>query len=253
MKIQVLSDLHNEFYRDGVVPQISDTDSEIIVLAGDIDIGVKGVTWAVEESARLEKPIIYISGNHEYYNTEFHTNLEEMRRAATNNVHFLENNSALINGVRFLGCTMWTDFAATGEPELAMLVASSTFTDYHCIRLKNRMWDGIIRPEDTLQFHQKSVEWLSAELEKEYDGITVVVTHFAPSPLCQHPGYPLDARSAFFLSNLESLVEKTDLWLFGHSHHCFDNVICGTPVVANQRGYPSESVANYNPAYVVEV
>jgi len=253
MKIQVLSDLHNEFYREGVIPQISDTDSELIVLVGDIDTGVKGVTWAVEESTRLEKPIVYIAGNHEFYHREFYSNLEGMRKAANGDVYFLENNSVVINSIRFLGCTLWTDFAVTGEPEMAMLTASSTFSDYYCIRLENLMRDGLIRPKDTLQFHQKSIEWLTGELDKAFDGITIVVTHFAPSPQCQHPDFPLDKRSAFFLSNLEYLVGKSDLWLFGHSHHCYNNVICGTQVVANQRGYPSEGVTDFNPAFVVEV
>jgi len=74
---------------------------------------------------------------------------------------------------------------------------------------------------------------------------------FCPQSLCQHPCFPLDARSTFFLSNLEYLVEKGDLWLSGHSHHCYDEVICGTQVVANQRGYPSEGGTDYDPAFVV--
>ena len=54
MKIQLLSDLHNEFLRggrqvdghlwSGIIPQ---SDADIIVLAGDIDTGTKGAEWAI--------------------------------------------------------------------------------------------------------------------------------------------------------------------------------------------------------------
>ena len=74
MKIQILSDLHNEFLRNGkknptrkwsaVIPE---TDADIIILAGDIDTGTKGAEWAILESERLGKPILYVLGNYEFY------------------------------------------------------------------------------------------------------------------------------------------------------------------------------------------
>jgi len=39
MKIQLLSDLHNEFYRGDIPPEISQTDADLVVLAGDIGVG----------------------------------------------------------------------------------------------------------------------------------------------------------------------------------------------------------------------
>lgn len=253
MKIQILSDIHNEFYRDGKAPSIEDSDSDVVVLAGDIDTGTSGVQWANEESDRLHKPIIYVAGNHEYYHREFHANLIGMKKAARNNVTFLENESVEIGNVRFLGCTLWTDFAATGDQHLAMLASESAFTDFQCIRLESWLRDGVVRPKDILYIHQQSVSWLEFELDKGFEGKTVVVTHFAPSPACQHPWFQMDHRSTFFLSDLEGLVEKADLWIFGHSHHCFDDEIKGTRVVANQRGYPAEGVTGFDPGFMVDV
>ena len=53
MKIQLLSDLHNEFYPGHKAPPISPTDADVVVLAGDIDLGVGGVHWAAEQAERL--------------------------------------------------------------------------------------------------------------------------------------------------------------------------------------------------------
>ena len=58
MKLQLLSDLHNEFYRHGGAPDIADSDADVVILAGDIDVGIHGLTWAISEAQRLDKPII---------------------------------------------------------------------------------------------------------------------------------------------------------------------------------------------------
>jgi hypothetical protein len=65
MKIQLLSDLHNEFLRNartdpkhkwtGLIPE---TQADIIVLAGDIDTGTNGIEWAIKESQRLDGPTL---------------------------------------------------------------------------------------------------------------------------------------------------------------------------------------------------
>jgi len=78
MKIQLLSDLHNEFLRSGRIDLnhkwsglIPEVETDIIVLAGDIDTGINGVEWAVKESERLAKNIVYVLGNHEFYGHEY--------------------------------------------------------------------------------------------------------------------------------------------------------------------------------------
>lgn len=61
MKIRVLSDLHLEFH-DWTPPQ---SDADIIVLAGDIHVGVHGIEWARRSFPLL--PVTYVPGNHEFY------------------------------------------------------------------------------------------------------------------------------------------------------------------------------------------
>ena len=118
MKIQLLSDLHNEFLRnrhncvdhpwDGSIPV---TNADIIVLAGDIDTGTNGVKWAIEESERLAKPILYVPGNHEFYRHEYNSLKAEMAELSSGtNVHCLDYGIYTKDDVRFIGATLWTDY-----------------------------------------------------------------------------------------------------------------------------------------------
>jgi len=101
MLIQLLSDLHNEFLRNGDPNKshqwfgtIPTTNADVIVLAGDIDIGTKGVEWAIRESQRLEKKIIYVLGNHEFYRQVYSDLLEKMAGLCENtNVYVLSGST----------------------------------------------------------------------------------------------------------------------------------------------------------------
>ena len=112
MKIQILSDIHREVIREqGSDWHIPKTDSNIIVLAGDIDVGLEAVQWAIDESERLKKSIIMVAGNHEFWGSD----ITEMRQSMIDlcrgtNVHLLDRHSRVIDGVRFLGTTLWTNY-----------------------------------------------------------------------------------------------------------------------------------------------
>jgi predicted phosphodiesterase len=60
MKIQILSDIHNEF--EVYEPEYCNAD--VVILAGDIHTKNRGVEWA---STRFNTPVIYILGNHVAY------------------------------------------------------------------------------------------------------------------------------------------------------------------------------------------
>lgn len=117
MKIQPCSDLHVEMREHYGDYELAITDADVIVLAGDIHIGTKAILFAGNESIRQNKPIILIAGNHEYYNGDINVTLAEMREAAKNFplLHFLENEEPIIDDVRFLACTLWTDYKGDGS------------------------------------------------------------------------------------------------------------------------------------------
>jgi len=250
LKFHLLSDLHNEFLRSKTVPSIAETEADLIVLAGDIGSGLHGLEWAACEAERLGKPVIYVSGNHEYYRYDI-AQTEEMRAFAAKHesMHFLENDELVIGGVRFLGCTLWTDYRAVGDPAEAMPVVQRRLSDHHLIHNGERLF----LPEDALALHKQSRVWLQEKLVQPFDGKTVVITHHAPSLLCKHPHFPMDEFGTAFLSDLPELIELADLWCFGHTHANLDTQVDKCRLVSNQRGYENEEMWGYDPVRVLEV
>src|SRR5713226_5947087 len=110
MKLQILSDLHLEMVKPPYSWRIPETKAEVVVLAGDIGVGVMGVEWAVREAERLQKCAVYVPGNHEYYGERLNV-LEKMRTVEIgSSVYVLDMDEVTLEGVRFLGATLWTDY-----------------------------------------------------------------------------------------------------------------------------------------------
>lgn len=102
MKIRVMSDLHIEFFNFEPI----EVPADVIVLAGDILPEHYGLVWA--RKAFPDRPIVYVMGNHEYDDAHDEHVLDRAReQAAKQRVHLLENDQAMIDGVRFLGTTLW--------------------------------------------------------------------------------------------------------------------------------------------------
>ena len=111
MKLQILSDLHLEF----APCQIVNTDADVVILAGDIHLGDRGYKWA--EQNIKNKEVIYVLGNHEFYKEATPRLFEKLKKETKGtNIHVLENESISIGGVKFLGCTLWTDFELLNSP-----------------------------------------------------------------------------------------------------------------------------------------
>ena len=247
MKIHVLSDLHTEFA--AFAPPR--TEADVIVLAGDIGVGAEGIEWAA--GTFPDRPVVYVTGNHEYYGHDIGL-AAELRDAAPDNVRVLENAAIEIDGVRFLGSTLWTDFDFYGEAESAdaRRFAQNTICDFTEIRNGTRRFTA----EDAVALHERSRQWLARELAATFDGPTAVVTHHLPAARSVAPFYADDPLNPAFASRLEPLIEafRPELWVHGHTHAPCDYEIFGTRVVCNPRGYPGEiEASDFRPGLVVEL
>ena len=159
-----------------------------------------------------------------------------MREAAKeHHIHFLEDDSLEIDGVRFLGSTLWTDYKLRGKftQSQNMRNAYVYLNDHSMIRNGSRLFT----PQDALQRHQDSRAWLESELKQPFDGKTVVVSHHGPHSLSIHPRYIGDQLTCCFVSDLSDLMPGVDLWLHGHVHDSFDYTVGNCRVVANPAGY----------------
>lgn len=248
MRLHVLADLHREF---GAI-DIPITDADVVVLAGDIDVGTKAVAWI--RSRFSNQPVVYVLGNHEFYRHALPDLTKELRRETAGScIHLLENSSVEVAGLTILGCTLWTDFALRRNPERDMARAKGLMNDYRIIQLGTH--NRVLQPRDTARLHQESVEWLKTELGRYNPARTVVVTHYAPSPRSEAPAHANGPLSPAFASDLRPLIEQSGipLWIHGHTHHNVDYQIGETRVLSNQRGYPGECVAHFNPGLVIDV
>jgi predicted phosphodiesterase len=247
MKLHILSDLHTEF-ADFVPPA---TDGEAVILAGDIGVGVEGVRWAARHYP--VRPVIYVPGNHEFYGHDIDLTAE-LEAAAPNNIMVLSDDVFVLDGVRFLGSTLWTDFKLHGEGEawFARERARRCMNDFVRIRQGGHKF----RPEDSVVLHEASRTWLVRQLEQAFDGPTVVVTHHLPALKSIASRYANDALNPAFASRLEGMIERYQpaLWIHGHTHDPCDYKLFRTRVVCNPRGYPGEyGRAGFKPDLTVVV
>lgn len=239
MRIHLISDLHMEFGRE---PELHTPDCDLVVLAGDIHGGARGVTWAAQKFGRT--PVVYVPGNHEFYRGIRTEVLHDMNVASVGtNVMVLNNRTANIDGVRFIGATLWTDYDLWGDPEQFMQVAERGMNDHRWIMNTDC---SKFMPIDARSEHMISREYILHRLEEPFDGKTVVVTHHAPSMFSVHRRYKQDRLTAAFASNLDTLISMYQpvLWLHGHMHDACDYNIGMTNVVCNPMGYPSEQGQN---------
>jgi predicted phosphodiesterase len=250
VRLHVISDLHVEF---GAF-EFPMVEADAVVLPGDIGVGTEGVDLARRWSA--DRPVLFVAGNHEYYRHALPALTGELRAAAAGSaVHVLENDEVILDGLRFLGCTLWSDFLAAGEHELkrSMAVCARLLNDYEVITWSEE--GRTLRPEDTLALHAASRRWLAERLAVPHDGPTVVITHHAPL-LPPQPTSPVHrALVGAFASDLTQLMagNRLALWIYGHSHRAADLQVAGTHLVSNPRGYPHEPVEAFDPGLVVEV
>ena len=234
-------------------------DIDLVILAGDIHTTSHGLDWAAKTFGQTKT--VYVPGNHEYYNgMPFSRGSEILRehadrcRLAGYPIHVLDNDAVVIDGVRVIGTTLWTDLELHNNPDEMKAKARDIIKDYRKI-----VWDAgkSLTPAHTIQRHKESVTYLEKTLAEDFDGRTIVVTHHLPSETGCFPDYrpPYDYSNPFFASRLDDLVidSGADLWVFGHTHSSHDYKIGDTRMVCNPRGYPNESKTGFDSGLIVEI
>jgi Icc-related predicted phosphoesterase len=259
MRLLVLSDLHLEVWRD-FAPRfdLGASRPDIVVLAGDIHTKTRAPAWAAHTFGDI--PVMYVSGNHEFYGEALDKMGEAIRVECEkySNVHYLDCDEYVLQGVRFLGVTLWTDFLLFGTDlkRDVMVDAGKVMNDYQRIRVASAGYRKL-RPQDTAQLHAEQRSWLEGKLLESFPGPTVVITHMAPSRRSVAPEYASDPVSSAFASDLDELVPLATLWIHGHTHTSFDYPVGQCRVVANPLGYMMRGGHaendDFDPNFIVEL
>ena len=248
MKIQIISDLHQEFG----ISDLSFENADLVILAGDINLGTKGIEWIKKYIPN--KPVIYILGNHEYYKGTYPNTLHKIISASNDsNVTVLENNRVEINGIRFHGATLWTDFSLFGNPVEYGMICQSKMNDYKLIRRDPSY--SKLRSIDSFKTHQISRAWLEESLEESKEYKNVVITHHAPSIKSVPEFYKNDPVTAAYASDLEALITKYNppYWIHGHIHTPINYKVGKTEIICNPHGYINEKYNGYDRELIIEI
>lgn len=241
MRILVIGDLHLDIWaragRDplaSVVPVFRKIDA--LVIAGDLASQPgwrSALTWI--RSLIAPDRVYILPGNHDYYLAGLHREAEMQALVESYGMHFVQKSELIFGDLRLLVCTLWTDYALTGERDMAMKIAHAVMTDFRQILTDH----GLARPSDVLAVHEDHLRWLTAKLSKAFDGRTIVITHHCPSPSACGT---VDDITPSFASDLDHLITRyqPDAWLFGHTHRHLASQVGTSPVVNVSLGYPDD-------------
>ena len=286
MKIKLVSDLHLEF-SDCVITNNDNCD--VLILGGDIMVAQDlhdhpeppniadqaaiaagtGLGRRQEKAQRFRDffkrcsfqfpHVIYIMGNHEFYNGKFYASIDYMRDeiAKYPNIYMLEQDTKIIDDVVFVGGTLWTNM--NRRDPLTMHAIEGMMNDFRIIRNDKRSYAAMSALDVAIR-HDRTLAYIKLMLQEHKDKKCVVVGHHTPSFQSMHPMYAHDTlMNGGYHSDLSEFIldhPQIKLWTHGHTHHPFDYVIGETRIVCNPRGYEADGYSEgtgWDPEKVIEV
>jgi len=207
MKFQVLSDLHLEFFGDDTDRKASfikslKTDADYVLLAGDISTG-KNLLYDYNLVTTILGKIIFITGNHEYYNSN-KKDVDDMLSMYVEGA-FLNNLYIEIDDVVIIGGTGWHQSFNT---QSALLL-----NDFRIIEeLKNDNHIG-------MYWHNETYRFFDEALNKFKDKTVICLTHNAPLFKCTPLKYLDNKLNIYFCNNWSDMFAyNPKYWVYGHMH-----------------------------------
>jgi Icc-related predicted phosphoesterase len=270
MRVHIFSDLHLEYLPINFPRSVTDgTLAELVLLAGDIHVKRRTVPWIART---FHQTAVAVGGNHEAYADSLFAMISASRQQAYDAsrerdfpIGFLERELWSMRArddtpVRILGATLWTDFELFGRERKFESSAEAWLgmNDYVYSKLRDpvTLEKRCLTPSDTAAFNAMTVKFLTTELEQKFDGVTIVVTHHAPSVRSLPEEERSDPLAPCYASALDEFIEQHQphLWAHGHVHTPSDYKIGKTRIVCNPRGTPrGRSNAKFDPQLVIEL
>jgi predicted phosphodiesterase len=275
MRVNVISDLHIDF-ADLTLP-----GGDVLILSGDI-FEAKSFKQAmynpnmvlleherkdqrpdrfyrfmIEECAAKYRHVVYVMGNHEHYGFQYHKTYAHIKEQLPDNIYILENEVKEIDGVLFLGATLWTDM--NKGDDLTLYHMKSMMNDYRQVTMFNEAKSAYhkLQPEKTMADHHHTVKYFKNILEENRANgrrlPVVVVTHHSPSKASTKPRYIDDViMNGAYSSDLSEFIldnPEIKVWTHGHTHDNFDYMIGSTRIICNPRGYKGyeEQAEHFDP------
>jgi predicted phosphodiesterase len=257
MNIQLLSDLHLEANPDFIATPAPGAD--LLVLAGDVgsyqtrrDGSVMAEPdWGLQRFSPLPQyagwpvPVLFLPGNHEYDALDVDDAHRELRRSCERlGMVWLERETLVLDGIRFVGTTLWSDYDALGKTvtppgngDLEQRDKAFRAANFYLSKMAGQRHGRLFDAQAMRELGLECQRWLREALAQPFDGPTVAVTHFAPTLHSVDPRYGLSPGTAGFCNALDELLPLADVWLHGHLHHAMDQQVGRCRIVANPLGY----------------
>lgn len=259
MLVNIMSDLHLNF-ADATLP-----GGDVLVLAGDVfEAGyIRQAENAGKHLSMLDRYqrfcdvelvkynyVLYVFGNHEYYNHDFATTRERIQKYLPTNVTILDNSYVKIDDTLFWGATFWTDHSH-GNP-IVRQACQEAMTDYRVIKhdpgvyrqgASGGYWTNKFTAQETEDMHRFSLARLQEFLEAYSAHKTVIVTHHCPSLKSIGAEYRNNVNDminyAYYSDQVGLILDhpQVKLWAHGHVHCGNDYEIGQCRVISNPRGY----------------
>jgi len=237
---EVISDTHLNLwnYTDEEIANIFPKTPDVpnLILAGDIgDPDHQSLYTALSIVKDRYKRVIYIPGNHEFYNRESKSKktpysvLSWFDKLDTqwDNFHFFYRRNEVYDGIRVVGATGWTT-----SP-------------------KDTSWSKTISEEG-----RKDVDFLEQALLHSTKP-TLVVTHYPSTLRVLTPDFADKPYKYDYAHDLERMYRyPVSIWAFGHVHQKHDFTVPYSSslygarkvrVICNPYGYPGEPITASRP------
>lgn len=245
-KLQIVSDVHLEFYSVKTIPTIIPC-AENIALLGDIGKPFEDTyKLFLSQQSKNFKQVFVLMGNHEYYNcTKTVTMILEKAKIVCSsfpNVHLLDNSTYdLTEKTTLVGCTLWS--LCDYQTSLRM----NDFYKIHVDFYKNDLPETLkIRKPITIKmyndWHIKDVAWLENNIKEQQkrNKQVIVLTHHAPLHV-MNGKYVNSPIQSGFSSDLHHLFKPPVIsFANGHIHSNCDVIENNIRCVSNAMGYPKE-------------
>ena len=274
MKISVCSDIHLEF---GTISLENKDDADVLVLSGDVCVAVdlrerdvyevmgndKSSTYHkfFQECCSRFKHVVYVAGNHEHYHGDYKYTVERLRHhlGYLSNLHILDKEFVDLEGVCFVGGTLWTNM--NKEDPITLQHIRGYMNDYRIIENSNEMvnfttpiyQDGKVvskefhtrpakfKPQDSVKDHNAMMQCIKDAIDSRPNEKWVVVGHHAPCKMSSKPSHRGDYHvNGAYSSDLSEFIldhPQIKLWTHGHTHDVYDYMIGTTRIFCNPRGY----------------
>lgn len=235
-------------------------DETTLIIAGDLWDDRKFLrrkytnseSWMKRISTRF-KYVVFVLGNHDYWGANLTIEpgaiRKELEAQGIVNVHLLEIDSIVLDNIKFLGGTMWTDYDR--ENPHTMVMAPMVMANDHT-RIKIGENYSKLRVEHLLNKFNKTKKFIFENAKKDNPEQRVIcVTHMAPSYKSIHEMFQTSKTNGFYYSDLEVELcyeeHDIEMWIHGHTHMPMDYVLHEkTRIICNPRGYYGYERTGFN-------